>query len=1124
MEGGIDAIAPLDYAAFQILPNQNRFEAVVCSGKKVEKLAAGLLEPLLLHLPEVKDLYHKGSNANFKLQLPEHLNGAAWFTKSTLSRFLHIVDTLALLNTTHAIEGEMSQLEEARLFHLSLYAQGHPGQFGSVDSDGRKLKDMVPTTKPDAENVSSDASKNELLRAMDLRLTALRGELAAAFNQAAGATCSSKEINDLANFCHHFGAMDLKNSLCKVLEPSQNSQISDALNDDKSSVMCHSKNDSINNKDGNSQIPKPIHSVKPVIYDVSPAKVAQVERQSSTESEESSSYSSGEDRAPAERSRAIVRSASPRRSASPMRRIQIGRTGSRRATALTIKSLNYFPARERVLSHRDAAANSSEDEGSEQPYKKPENNVGRMSVQDAINLFESKQKDQTADIQKRSLADISISANKSVLRRWSAGTGESSTQCLPDTVPEDSVRLAPHNLVDAEIPMNSIEVKQELDFVSGGHNSVETDEVDVRLETGDERASYETSVQADSLLCQREETSEKLTASAEWSRKKEAELDQMLTKMTGCKPVKYRKPETGKSQNLPNEKRGGFYDHYKEKRDEKLRGENARKRAEKEAQFRAMQQVLDERKAEMASTTANDIGQKQKYPLRRPQKSGKSPSTSENLKKEAPKPSVPKKVSSKASTLPAVRKSWPSTPLPRATGTSPAKTPTGISPSPRATGTSPVKTPTGISSASTTPTRRKPLPTASLPRSNPKVEGSQQGQKNVKGTQMNNKRSLRNGNEKQQQTVTRSGKPTKTKVLTSSGDYSSVVPARPTFYSKATKKSSVVPLESKPFLRKGSGIGPGVGSTGNKTKVSSQSEESPRNSRNQIQAQENESVVNACDLVNQQQDGGLVVLESHDAEFESETQVNSPQKCGNIENLDQVTADGDDNLKKMVESSLQIEGEEESAISPIAWVEIEEHQDSHIPCDDITSQLISPASIAPVALSSPRVRHSLSQMLQEESSEPDSIEWGNAENPPAVVYHKDAPKGFKRLLKFARKSRGDGNTTGWSSPSAFSEGEDDAEEAKAINKRNADTLLKKATLHAKNYGQQKSSLSGGYERNVAARELLSAQSNISKFNTQSSHKLQEGQVSATAPTTKATRSFFSLSAFRGSKPNETKLH
>ena len=49
-----------------------------------------------------------------------------------------------------------------------------------------------------------------------------------------------------------------------------------------------------------------------------------------------------------------------------------------------------------------------------------------------------------------------------------------STPGLPDTISEDSVRLTSHKLVDGEVPMNSIEVKQELDFVSGGHNSAET--------------------------------------------------------------------------------------------------------------------------------------------------------------------------------------------------------------------------------------------------------------------------------------------------------------------------------------------------------------------------------------------------------------------------------------------------------------------------------------------------------------------------------------------------------------------------------------------------------------------------------------------------------------------------
>ncbi|XP_042475973.1 COP1-interacting protein 7-like isoform X2 [Macadamia integrifolia] len=1097
MDGGIDFDTPLDYAAFQISVTKNRYDAFVCGDKTVEKLASGLLEQLVLHLPEAKDAHSKGTVENFKLQLPENLRDSPWFTKSILLRFLHIVGAPVLLEAANAIEDEMSQLEEARRFHLSLYTQGHQDHSRNSETDSSNLEGSELTTKLQTQTTSSDATKNELLRAMDLRLAVLSQELLSAFSQAADATCSTKHIADLAAFAEHFGAVDLRNSLFKCLILSQKNHTTASQHEQSTSSLASVSNGEIST-DGIAQMCSPLNKDKPVMCGVSPAKVAQVERQSSSESEKSLN-STDEDQPSLERSRPLIRSASPRRSASPMRRIQIGRSGSRRAAALTIKSLNYFPARERVPSVRDAMANSSEEEESDRPQKKPESSIRRMSVQDAINLFESKQRDQNSNLQKRrASSEVSIATNKSVLRRWSAGMGDPLTQCPSENTSASPNQMTSNNLVVGEIQDSSMGPKPESDSSS---DHVKAAEVGAPFESGENRTSDPSDNLQDNVIDLAEETHDMVTASAEWNRQKEAELNQMMMKMMERKPASNQKMETGNGRTLelPTDLRDGFYDHYKEKQNEKLRCENTGKIADKEPQLKSMQEVLDKRKVAMASKNVGAAVKKDS--LSKPRQSQKNSSPSMQPKKENSKPANSRKTLPIASSLPVTRKSWPTTP------------------STKTTRTTSTKTANEFSSAGTTPTRRKHQPAPSPDQPSPKVGRSHQQQKNVKGNRTENKQLLKASEELKQQAARKSGKTAKMRVLPSGDDTGGVAQEKPSFYSKMNKRSSVVPLESKPYLRKGSGTGRGVGSTTIKTKAS-QLDESSRNTGNVIQAQEEVVSVSA----KQHQEGDMIPLVSIDANFNAEALVNSQQECGKTENADQFVAESIDSPEKTSELPVEIQADEESGISSIAWVEMEDQKVLPVSSNSSPPQNELPANVAPVALSSPRVRHSLSQMLQEDSGEPEIMEWGNAENPPAMIYQKDAPKGLKRLLKFARKSRGEANVTGWSSPSVFSEGEEDAEEPK-VARRNADTLLKKAAIQAKGFGKQKDTVTETCDgRKSTGHELLSAQSHRGKLIPQCSHKLQESHISAAATSTKATRSFFSLSTFRSGKSNETKLH
>ncbi|GMH19361.1 hypothetical protein Nepgr_021202 [Nepenthes gracilis] len=1086
MESEIAPDAPLDCVKFQIYP-QNRYDACICSGDKMEKVGCGLIDQLTVHLPQMKDLYHEGSHADLIFQLPQNLVDVTWFTKTTFMRFLHIVDSTDALKKAIAINNELSQLEETKIFHISLYAQGDNDNFRSGESDRCNSKDVAATLKAENVLLSSDDSKNELLRAMDLRLVALREELVSAFNLAARATYSSKEIVNLAKFCEHFAAVNLRNLLCKVSDLNQQGQAFDLLNIDKSSATSGSRNDYVSISGGDSQKLEPLQSVKPVRYGASPAKVAQIERESSTEGEDSSG-SSGEDGPSAERSRTPVRLATPRRSASPLRRIQIGRSGSHRAPALTIKNIAYFPSRERTSFHRDAAPNDSQTEEPQQTIENPEYKVRKMSVQDAINLFESKQRDQTEDIQKRrSLTDNSANTQKVVLRRWSAGVGDSSSQCPTPSALEYTAPVNSSNSTEEDKANTTAEINLGVNLASRESEDVAAATAGGQLEICDKITSNST--ESDIPECQAGETSERIDQD-EWNQKKEEELNQMLVKLVESKPIKYqnKEPNSSKSRNPRPKQRGGFYDHYKERRDEKLR-ENSGKKAEKQAHFNAMQKILDKTKAELSSRNVSD--DRKIHPVNKTQKVAKDVSQASRSTKESPKPGGLKKP--KASSLPITRKSWPSTSSPRAVGTSPAKTPTRIS------------------SSGSSASRQKSQSSASISRPSPKVERSQQQKKDMKKTQVDTKKSLKNADNSVRHSVAKVGK-TKTESLTAAQDNASTFPIKPGLRSRMTKKSSVVPLESKPSPHKASGGSPSNFPLVIKVEVSSRNEEPVSKCENPVSIQEDEVAATVSDLVSHQVDGFQTAQENDNADSEQETQAEQHPSSGDNERSSEIP-EVDETIGKIASFPVEIQPQEEQIISLASWVE-NGHQDLHIPICSSTSQSASPAHAAEMVPSGARVRQSLSQMLLEDICEHAVSEWGTAENPP-MVYQKDAPKGLKRLLKFARKGRGEAIVTGSSSPST-SEGDGDFDECKIDTKRNNDIMLRRDALQGKKYGQQ-GYTSEAFERNFSDSEpLAGARRNTGISSPHGSNKFQQGHASSSAAT-KATRSFFSLPAFRGNK-------
>ncbi|KAJ8448275.1 hypothetical protein Cgig2_025199 [Carnegiea gigantea] len=196
---------PLDYAVFQLSPKRSHCELFVSYDGATEKLASGLVKPFVTHLKVAEEQVALAVKS-IKLEVEKYKNAETWFTKGTLERFVRFVSTPEVLEMVNTFDAEMSQLEAAR----RIYSQG-VGEHQSSASGG----DGTGAT------AASDATKKELLRAIDVRLGAVKQDLMTACSRAFAAGFCPDSVSELQLFADRFGAPRLSEACSKFMDLSR---------------------------------------------------------------------------------------------------------------------------------------------------------------------------------------------------------------------------------------------------------------------------------------------------------------------------------------------------------------------------------------------------------------------------------------------------------------------------------------------------------------------------------------------------------------------------------------------------------------------------------------------------------------------------------------------------------------------------------------------------------------------------------------------------------------------------------------------------------------------------------------------------------------------------------------
>ncbi|KAL3618193.1 hypothetical protein CASFOL_038514 [Castilleja foliolosa] len=192
---------PLDYAVFQLSPKHSRCELFVSSDGDTEKIASGLLKPFVSHL-QIAEEQLTSTSKSLKLEVGRQKNAKMWFKKGTLERFVRFVSTPEVLELVNTFDAETSQLEAAR----RIYSQGAGDQLSGGGGTAVKATD--------------DATKKELLRAIDVRLTAVKQDLSTACARAAAAGFNIDTVSELQMFADRFGAHRLNEACVKFISIS----------------------------------------------------------------------------------------------------------------------------------------------------------------------------------------------------------------------------------------------------------------------------------------------------------------------------------------------------------------------------------------------------------------------------------------------------------------------------------------------------------------------------------------------------------------------------------------------------------------------------------------------------------------------------------------------------------------------------------------------------------------------------------------------------------------------------------------------------------------------------------------------------------------------------------------